>query len=99
VYELKAPKDAMGHEQRGPRFAVVVQNSDLPLSTWVVCPTSTRVQPASFRPTVDFGRGETRVVVDQIMAVDTGRLGSQVGFLSLADMQDVDQAIKTVLDV
>jgi mRNA-degrading endonuclease toxin of MazEF toxin-antitoxin module len=39
-----------GHEQRENRYAVVVQPDLLPLSTWLVAPTSTSARPASFRP-------------------------------------------------
>jgi mRNA interferase MazF len=99
VYDL-TPKNAKGHERRGARFAVVVQASDLAaLSTWICCPTSGSADPASFRPVVDFGRGETCVLVDQIMALDPERLGLKVGFLGLAAMQDIDEAIRLVLDV
>jgi mRNA interferase MazF len=97
VYELPKPKDARGHEQRGERFAVVVQSSNLPLSTWIVCPTSTSARPTSFRPTVEVRGKDTQVQVDQMTAVDRQWLGSLVGYLSLAEMQAVDRAIVSVL--
>ncbi len=49
LYRLKAARDAIGHEQAGQRYAVVLQSDDLPLSTWVVAPTSTGRRAASFR--------------------------------------------------
>ena len=33
VYRLRAARDAVGHEQQGPRYAVVLQSDDLNLST------------------------------------------------------------------
>jgi mRNA interferase MazF len=98
VYRITMPK-GRGREQRGQRFAVVVQSSDLPLSTWVVCPTSTGAQPARFRPEVDFGHGVTRVMTDQIMAIDPQRLGDPVGSLSFAQLQALDHALRIVLDL
>lgn len=53
LYRLKAQKGLRGHEQAGARFAVVVQSDDLPLSTWLVAPTSTGWREASFRPEIE----------------------------------------------
>src|SRR5262245_29367472 len=69
VYELNAPRGTKGHEQRGNRYAVVVQSDHLPLSTWLVAPTSTSARPASFRPAVEIGGTSTLVLVEQIAAV------------------------------
>ena len=33
VYQLRSPRGTRWHEQRGARYAVVVQSDDLPLST------------------------------------------------------------------
>ncbi len=50
VHRLSAPRDTRGPEQGSPRYAVVVQSEQFPLSTWLVAPTSTSAWPASFRP-------------------------------------------------
>ncbi len=97
VFELRAPRVARGHEQRGRRFAVVVQSDLLPLSTWLVAPTSRRARPASFRPEVEIAGEPTRVLVEQTAAVDPERLGDLIGHLSHADMVAVDQGLRTVL--
>jgi len=97
VYRLKSSRDARGHEQRGRRLCVVVQSDDVPLSTWLVAPTSTSARPASFRPQIDIDGELTLVLVEQTTAVDPQRLGERVGRLSLAAQQDVDGALKTVL--
>jgi mRNA interferase MazF len=97
VFELKAPRDARGHEQRGSRYAVVVQSDLLPLSTWLVAPTSTSARPASFRPEVEVSGKTTRVLIEQTAAVDPERLGPQVGHLSYRELAAVDQALKAVL--
>ena len=99
VYQLNAPRDARGHEQRGNRYAVVVQSDLLPLSTWLVAPTSTSARPASFRPEVEIDGKSTLVLVEQIAAVDPERLGQLIGHLSHREMADVDDAIRVVLHV
>jgi mRNA interferase MazF len=97
VYRLKAPRKTRGHEQAGPRLAVVVQSDLLPLSTWLVAPTSTRARATSFRPEVTVGGSRTRVLVEQTAAVDPERLGPHVGELSYEEMSAVDSALRTVL--
>ncbi|MFT4009680.1 MAG: type II toxin-antitoxin system PemK/MazF family toxin [Nocardioidaceae bacterium] len=98
VYRLRAPKDVRGHEQRGRRFAVVVQSDDLQLlSTWMVAPTSTSAHAATFRPTVDVSGTKARVLVEQTSAVDPSRLGDLVGQLTFDELRAVDAALRLVL--
>ena len=97
VHVLKAPRGARGHEQVGRRYAVVVQSDALPLSTWLVAPTSTRARPASFRPEVQIQGANTLVLVEQTAAVDPQRLGDPVGRLSRHDMNEIDAALRVVL--
>jgi mRNA interferase MazF len=70
VYELKTPRDTRGREQRGNRYAVVVQSGLLPLPTWLVAPTSTSARPATFHPEVEIEGKSTLVLVEQTAAVD-----------------------------
>ena len=97
VYQLKAPRDARGPEQRGNRYAVVVQSDLLPLSTWLVAPTSTSARPTSFRPEIEIDGKTTLVLVEQTAAVDPERLGHLVGHLTQREMSTVDNALKAVL--
>lgn len=99
VFQLHAPRSSRGHEQSGSRFAVVVQSDLLPLSTWLVTPTSTSARAASFRPEVEIAGQLTRVLAEQTAAVDPGRLGKSVGYLSLEEMRRVDAALRVVLDL
>ncbi len=48
VYRLSAR--GQGHEQKGRRYAVVLQPDWLTLSTWIVALTSTSARETSFRP-------------------------------------------------
>ena len=98
VFRLKEPKRARGHEQRGVRFAVVLQADELaPLSTVIVAPTSAAAPPRTFRPEVEVGGRRTRLLLEQIRAVDHSRLGALVGSLSRSDLEDVDIALRAVL--
>ena len=99
VHELKAPRDTRGHEQRGNRFAVVVQSDLLPLSTLMVAPTSTSAMPASFRPKIEINGKTTYVLPEQAAAVAPERLGPVVGHLSHLEMTAVDAALRTVLSL
>jgi len=97
VYELRAPRDVRGHEQSGSRYAVVVQSDLLPLSTWLVAPTSTSARAASFRPEIEVHGDLTRVLVEQTAAVDPVRLGASVGHLSFDELRQVDAALRLLL--
>jgi len=99
VYRLRAPRHARGHEQRNPRFAVVVQSDQFPLSTWLVAPTSTSARPASFRPEVEIGGRTTRVLAEQTAAVDPARLGDTTGHLTFDELRNIDAALRLVLDL
>jgi mRNA interferase MazF len=97
VYALKAPRDRRGHEQAGSRYAVVVQSDSLPLSTWLVAPTSTSANPASFRPEITVAGARSRVLAEQTAAVDPSRLGVQTGRLSFDELRQLDAALRLVL--
>ena len=97
IHRLGAPRANRGHEQRGTRFAVVVQSDSLPLSTLLVAPTSTSARAASFRPEILLDGITTRVLAEQTAAVDPTRLGDQVGHLSFDELRQVDAALRIVL--
>lgn len=99
VYRLRAPRNVRGREQAGPRYAVIVQSDDLPLSTWLVAPTSTSARPASFRPEVEVAGTTTRVLVEQTSAVDPSRLGDHAGRLTFFELRQVDAALRLVLEL
>ena len=99
VYRLHAPRGTRGHEQAGSRYAVVVQSDQLPLSTWLVAPTSTSARAASFRPEVEIAGKVTRVLAEQTAAVDPGRLGESSGRLTFEELRRVDAALRLALDL
>jgi mRNA interferase MazF len=96
VYRFNLPK-GVGHEQHGDRFGVVVQADELlPRSVVLVGPTSRSARPASFRPEIEVGGDTTRVLVEQVGAVDVRRLGDLAGHLSREELWGVDDALMTV---
>jgi mRNA interferase MazF len=97
VYRF-TPPPGRGHEQQGERFGVVVQaDAFLPRSVVIVAPTSRSARPASFRPEIEIGGPATRVLVEQLGAVDVSRLGDLVGHLTPEEVWGVDDALSTVL--
>ena len=97
VYRFKLPR-GVGHEQHGDRFGVVVQaNEFLPRSVVLVAPTSRSARPASFRPEIDVAGDRTRVLVEQLGAVDTTLLGDLAGHLSPEEVWGIDEALLAVL--
>ena len=97
VFRLPARAGARGHEQRGARFAVVVQSDDLlELSTVLVAPTSASARAATFRPTIELLGQETRVVVEQTTAVDPRRRGDPAGRRGARAMRAVDDALRVL---
>jgi mRNA interferase MazF len=98
LFHLPASRAARGHEQRGARYAVVVQADEfLGLSTVLVSPTSSSALPASFRPPIEVEGRETRVLVEQTTVVDPVRLGRTAGRLDAPELRAVDDALALLL--
>jgi mRNA interferase MazF len=98
VFRLPASRQERGHEQRGARYAVVVGADEFRgLSTVLVAPTSTSARAASFRPVVEIGGHETRVLVEQTTVVDLQRLGPSAGRLDVVEIRAVDEALGLLL--
>ena len=91
---------AVGSEIRKTRPAVIVSNdaANRNLARVVVVPITSntgRLYPGEALVTV--GTKSSKAMADQIMAADKLRLKSQLGTLSRADVQAVEEAIKTHL--
>ena len=98
IFRLPAPRGTRGREQRGARYAVIVQADEfLQLSTVLVSPTSTSAQPASFRPPITLDGTPTRILVEQTTVVDPQRLGRTAGRLDPEELSAVDEALALVL--
>lgn len=97
VFNLRLPK-GVGHEQQGKRYGVIVQSDALlPRSVVLIAPTSTSARSASFRPDIELEGTSTKVLVEQMGAVDVNRLGDLAGHLSSEEQWGIDAAILTVL--
>jgi len=98
VFHLSAPRGTRGHEQRGARYAVIVQADEfLNLSTTLVAPTSASARPTSFRPRITLNGRETRVIVEQTTVADPQRLGRSAGRLEATELRAVDDALALIL--
>jgi mRNA interferase MazF len=100
LFRLPAPRAALGHEQRGARYAVIVQADEfLGLSTTLVAPTSTGARPASFRPKIRVDGTDTRVLVEQTTVVDPQWLGASMGRLEAGELRAIDDALALILGI
>ncbi len=97
VFRFRSPK-GVGHEQQGVRYGVVVQADEfLPRSVVIVAPTSRSARAASFRPSINVDGEATRVLVEQLGAVDVQRLGESLGAVTAAEMWSIEDALVAVL--
>ncbi len=97
VYRLRSVK-AVGHEQAGERYGVIVQaNELLPRSVVLVAPTSTSARASWYRPVIELPDGSTRVMVEHMKSVDVSRLGYKMADLSLQEIWAVDEALLDVI--
>jgi mRNA interferase MazF len=77
---------------------VIVQADEfLGLSTVVIAPTSRSALPATFRPEVEVAGERSRILVEQLRAVDLERLGDPAGRLTARELRAVDVALGLVL--
>ena len=96
IYRVRHPA-GRGGEQRGPRYGVIVQaDALLGLSTAIIAP-SRSAAPATFRPAIQLAGEPTRVLVEQLRAVDLNRLDEHVGRLAASEQQSVDDALELIL--
>ncbi|HKI91918.1 MAG TPA: type II toxin-antitoxin system PemK/MazF family toxin [Gaiellaceae bacterium] len=97
IFRLRLPRGARGSEQRGARYAVIVQADELlALSTVLVSPTSAPAPARSFRPAIEIDGTPTRVLVEQTTAISPDRLGDSVGRLDAAELRNLDAALSVV---
>jgi len=77
---------------------VVVQAEELlALSTVLVAPTSRSAAAATFRPLIELSGTSTRVLVDQLRALDVQAITGSLGRLSVEEMQALDEALALTL--
>ena len=99
IHRLRAPRGARKSEQRGSRYAVIVQSDDLMLSTVLVAPTSRSAPPRIFRPTITVNDEQTQVLIEQTSAVAPERLGEFVGRLTYEELVALNEGLRLVLEL
>ena len=97
IHELRLPK-GVGRAQDGRRCGVTVQSdASLPRTVVLLAPTSTGARAATIRPEIRVLGKTTRVLVEQVGAVDVSRLGKHVGRVEVDAMWSIDDSLATVL--
>jgi mRNA interferase MazF len=77
---------------------VIVQCDELlALSTVLVAPTSRSAAAATFRPTIDIAGTPTRILTDQLRALDAQALAGSLGRLTHDELGALDDALLLVL--
>lgn len=89
-----------GHEQRGHRPVVVVQDDDaLPLSTRLCVPTSTSAESSAWRIPVQVEGEETMALVEQLRAISNHRLERFVGTIGPGALAEIRTVASRLLGV
>jgi mRNA interferase MazF len=97
LVSFRGVQRAKGHEQQGQRYAAIVQSDAFSrLGTVLIVPTSTSAQPAVFRPEITLRGRRTRLLTDQLLAVDRSRVGRSVRRLSAPEVDELESAISLV---
>lgn len=97
IVRLTPPK-SVGREQQGSRFGVILQSDALaPLSTVIVAPTSRSAIQTHFRPLILIESESTKVLVEQLVAIDVRRASERVGQVSVEEMWAIDDALSLVV--
>lgn len=100
VYRLRDNPHATGHEQRGARYAVVLQSDALLGSTLIAAPTSRSARATSYRPKITIDGTPTLVLVEQLTSVDPEkRFATYAGRLNIEETERVNQALRLVIDL
>jgi mRNA interferase MazF len=98
VYPVDLGDAKRGHEQRGRRLGLVISIEQNDWSTVTIAPTSTGAQASIFRPDLVIAGRNTRILVDQIRAIDVSYvLGELVDYLSRDDMAQVEHGLSRYL--
>jgi mRNA interferase MazF len=98
IVSFRSSQRAKGHEQQGQRYAAIIQSDEFSwLGTVLVAPTSTNAQPTVFRPEITIRGRRTRVLTDQVLTVDRGRIGRSAGRLSSAELRELEESLSLLL--
>jgi mRNA interferase MazF len=102
IYRFKPGRSRQSHEQRGRRFAVVVQARRFAhLSTWLIVPTSASAAGTVYRPQIEIpDAGTSLALCEATVSIDPHvRLGDCVGSLGCEEMREIDAAQRLLMDL
>ncbi|MEU9575390.1 type II toxin-antitoxin system PemK/MazF family toxin [Streptomyces massasporeus] len=99
VYRVDLGDAKRGREQAGKRFGIVLSDAPDNWSTVTIVPTSTRAQPAIFRPRLLVAGRMTRALTDHLRTIDTQYVGEPVDHLTREDMAQVEFALGRFLSL
>jgi len=106
MVDVPRPDGPPGREQYGDRPAVIVQRNTANQSTLIIVPITSNQNASRFesafvvQPSPENGLSLPSVVItNQMRAIDTKRIRRQLGMLSAAHLQQLNEAIKTLLNL
>jgi mRNA-degrading endonuclease toxin of MazEF toxin-antitoxin module len=89
-----------GHEQRGPRPVIVVQDDDaLPLSTRLCVPTSASAAESRWRIPVRIGEQDSLALVEQLRAISNDRLRRRIARISHDELAQIRAAAARLIGI
>jgi len=106
--DLPVPSDRAGHEQVGPRPAIIVQTdaADTSLPTTMVVPLTSNLSALRFPftlrvdPSLQNGLTESSVLlVFQLRAIDKRRLGNNIGRLEQCHVRQLEAEMRRLLSL
>jgi mRNA interferase MazF len=98
IVRVAPPRRTRGHEQQGGRPGVVVQADELlGLSTVLIAPTSRSAAPATFRPLIEVGGTQMRVLTDQLRVFDVQAIAEILGHVDRGELEALDDALAVIL--
>src|SRR5262245_64490759 len=93
AYRVDLGDAKRGHEQRGRRLGLAISPADMAWSVATIVPTSTKAQPAIFRPELEIAGERTRMLIDQIRAIDKDYIHDLVHCRTRDQMMQVEHAL------
>lgn len=94
VYPVDLGDAKRGHEQGGRRLGLVISIEQNAWSVVTIIPISTSAQASVFRPEVVIAGRETKILIDQVRAVDVSYVtGELIDYLSRDDMAQVEHSL------
>ena len=94
IFLIAMPPRGGQHTQRGRGYAVVVTATNFIGSVVTVAPTSTSARASLTRPEAEIQGQKCRILLEQMLAVDIGKLTNWIGVLDDREMDALDDALR-----